>query len=1105
MNDILSELNPSQREAVQTIEGPVLILAGPGSGKTRVITHRIAYLVRQVGVAPHHIVAVTFTNKAAREMRERLARLLGDRTRGLIVGTFHATCARFLRRDIEHLGRDSSFVIYDTDDQEALVRQVLKNLQLSDRQYRPGALLARISRAKSEMVGPAEFASSTQSYWEEVCARVYEHYQTLLRERNALDFDDLLLTTVQLYRECPDVLARTQKRIVHLLVDEFQDTNLVQYELVKLWGGQYRNVFVVGDEDQCIVAGTLIATGEGLKPVESLGPGDEIIAAAGHCSVAHKRIDACPSRWYNGPVVVVTTRHGHRLAATPEHCVFARFSLESRYYHVYLMYSHKLGYRIGRTGKVRTDGAKAYPAFMERLRQERGDAIWLLKACQDLAEAAYWEAFYSARYGLPTVCFHAGGRRLAMTDEQIARLYAHLDTLSAAERLAADLGLSLEYPHHVPQTTIRRGHVRKTVLFTMFGSKRTKTGGGRWHKPNDPWHLHELSICSSDPGFRQQVESVLPTRPHKQRYWAARRIHGDYDTMDGTLAELHRTAPDARIWKRARLTEHTYGFMPIGHLLPGAMVPVLEANGQIVEDEVTSVTTEQYEGLVYDLSVPIYRNYVAGGIVVHNSIYRFRNADIANIQRRFRQDFPERREIILSRNYRSTRTILDAAQAVIARNPDRTAKQLVTERATGPLITVYEAYDDTEEADYVALEIARLRREGCLQWGDVAVMYRTNAQSRALEDAFMRRGIPYKLVGGTRFYQRREVKDILAYLRLAHNPADEGALERIVNVPRRGIGQRTLDQLTRWARRLDVNTYTALQRLKSALEQGDEELPISPRAARPLLDFLGLLEELVAAARQLALPELLDLVLERIAYRDYIRDGTEEGESRWENVQELRTVMIGYAALPPAEGLTAFLEEVALVSDVDELEEQPQAVTLLTLHMAKGLEFPAVFIVGLEEGLLPHIRSLDNPAQLAEERRLCYVGMTRARDYLYLLHAFRRTLYGNSVVNEASRFLADLPASLITGYRKDRHGHRASPPMPTVRQWSEPSAPAGRTATRPASLTYKAGDKVYHSKFGEGIVISSELIGDDEQVSVAFEGAGVRTLLASLALLDKVG
>jgi len=754
--DILADLNPTQREAVEAIEGPLLILAGPGSGKTRVITHRIAYLVREVGVAPYHIVAVTFTNKAAREMRGRLDRLLGyspalpgARAKGLTVGTFHATCARYLRRDIEHLGRDRSFVIYDDDDQESLVKQVLKDLQLSDKQYRPRSLLARISRAKSEMVGPAEFIGSTQSYWEEVCARVYERYQALLRERNALDFDDLLLATVRLYREHPDVLTRTQDRIVHLLVDEFQDTNLVQYELVKLWGGKYRNVFVVGDEDQ--------------------------------------------------------------------------------------------------------------------------------------------------------------------------------------------------------------------------------------------------------------------------------------------------------------------------------------------------------------------------------GIYSWRNADIANIQRRFRHDFPERREIILTRNYRSTRTILDAAQAVIAHNLDRTEKQLFTEKDQGPAITVYEAYDEGEEADYVALEIARLRREDRINWGDAAVMYRTNAQSRALEDALMRRGIPYKLVGGTRFYQRREVKDILAYLRLAHNPADEGSLERIVNVPRRGIGQRTLDELTRWARRLDVNTYTALQRLKSAQEEAAQDVPISARAARPLLDFLHLVEELVDAAQRLTVPELLDTVLERTAYRDYIRDGTEEGESRWENVQELRTVTAEYAALPPGESLTAFLEDVALVSDVDSLEEQPQAVTLLTLHTAKGLEFPAVFIVGMEEGLFPHIRCLDDPAQLAEERRLCYVGMTRAKERLYLLHAFRRTLYGNSVVNDASRFLADVPTSLIAGREPSTEERPFSQPLSTRCARDAAQSPAlARIArhtqlgqpttesTRPASLTYKAGDKVHHTKFGEGTVVSSELTRDDELVTVAFIGAGVKKLLVSYAPLERI-
>jgi len=747
--DILADLNPAQREAVQAIEGPLLILAGPGSGKTRVITHRIAYLIREVGVAPYNVVAVTFTNKAAREMRGRLDRLLGQHTKGLTVGTFHATCARYLRRDIEHLGRDRSFVIYDADDQVSLVKQVLKDLQLDDKQYRPRSLLGRISRAKSEMVGPKEFAARTQSYWEEVCARVYERYQRLLRERNALDFDDLLLTTVQLYREHPDVLARTQNRTVHLQVDEFQDTNLVQYELVKLWGGKYRNVCVVGDEDQ--------------------------------------------------------------------------------------------------------------------------------------------------------------------------------------------------------------------------------------------------------------------------------------------------------------------------------------------------------------------------------GIYSWRNADIANIQRRFRQDFPERHEIILTRNYRSTRTILDAAQAVIARNLDRTDKQLVTEKGAGPAITVYEAYDEREEADYVALEIARLRREGRIDWGGAAVMYRTNAQSRALEDAFMRRGIPYKLVGGTRFYLRREVKDILAYLRLAHNPADEGALARIINVPRRGIGQRTLDELIRWSRRLNVGSYTALRVLKTAQDKDteDEELarlatgdvPLSRRATRPLLDFLRLVEELVDGARRLTVPELLDLVLERTAYSEYIRDGTEEGETRWENVQELRTVTAEYAAVSPGESLVAFLEDVALVSDVDDLEEQPQAVTLLTLHTAKGLEFPAVFIVGLEERLFPHSRSMDDPAQLAEERRLCYVGMTRAKEYLYLLHAFRRTLYGNSVVNEASRFLADVPPALLAGrkvHMEERPLSRpSSPAMAGIARHTRLGQPA-TPPTQPASLTYKAGDRVRHEKFGEGTVVSSELTRDDEQVTVAFVGAGVKKLLVSYAPMEKV-
>ena len=268
------------------------------------------------------------------------------------------------------------------------------------------------------------------------------------------------------------------------------------------WRKKSNNLFGVGDEDQCVVAGTPIMTPDGYRSVESLYVGDRITAAAGHGSVAEDRLDACPSHHYSGKVMSITTASGHRLVATPEHCVFARFPINSRYQHVYLMFSRKLGYRIGRTGTTRTNGAKAYPGFVERLRQERGDAIWLLRACTDVAEAAYWEAFFAAKYSLPTACFYADGRRIALTNEQIARLYASLDTEESAKRLAADLGLSLDHPHHVPQTTIRNGSVRKTISLTMFGSQRVKCGGDRWHKPHDPWHLHELSICSSDPTYR---------------------------------------------------------------------------------------------------------------------------------------------------------------------------------------------------------------------------------------------------------------------------------------------------------------------------------------------------------------------------------------------------------------------------------------------------------------------------------------------------------------------------------------------------------------------------------------------------------------------------
>ncbi|MEA3459542.1 MAG: 3'-5' exonuclease, partial [Chloroflexota bacterium] len=362
--------------------------------------------------------------------------------------------------------------------------------------------------------------------------------------------------------------------------------------------------------------------------------------------------------------------------------------------------------------------------------------------------------------------------------------------------------------------------------------------------------------------------------------------------------------------------------------------------------------------------------------------------------------------------------------------------------------------------------------------GDCAVMYRTNAQSRVLEEAFLRTGLPYKLVGATRFYARREIKDILAYMRLIHNPHDELSLERVINTPPRGIGPKTWTGLREWAEELKVPLFRALQALK---EEG-AEAPFSTRARHVLLSFLEMMEKCIADRQELGVLELLDMVLEETKYADYIRDGTEEGEDRWDNILELRSVAQGYADLPPEAALTTFLEEVALVSDVDNLEEEANAPTLLTLHMAKGLEFPVVFIVGLEEGILPHIRSYDEPEEMEEERRLCYVGITRAKERLCLVHTFRRTLFGDSEVREPSRFLKDIPPHLVEGA-----------------QWRSEGAPEGVL-----SLRFKPGDRVRHPLFGEGIVVESKLLGDDEEVSVAFEEMGIKRLLVSFARLKKI-
>jgi DNA helicase-2/ATP-dependent DNA helicase PcrA len=452
--------------------------------------------------------------------------------------------------------------------------------------------------------------------------------------------------------------------------------------------------------------------------------------------------------------------------------------------------------------------------------------------------------------------------------------------------------------------------------------------------------------------------------------------------------------------------------------------------------------------------------------------------------RYFERDFPKHTTFLLEQNYRSTRPILKAAEAVIVKNPDRHERTLFTEREGGELVSVYEAYNEEEEGEYVSSEIARLVRSGS-RHADIAVMYRTNGQSRPVEEALVRHRIPYRLIGGVRFYQRREIKDLVAYFRLVYNRLDEAALMRVVNVPTRGIGDRTIERARAYANRHGQQLWDALE----ALALGGEVDGITGRSASAVREFVMMIDGLrVGVAR--SLPELLDAVLSTTGYADFLRQGDPDSDERLENVLQLRSVMSQYEEVGgEASDLGQFLQDVALISDVDDLTEGVDAVTLITLHTAKGLEFPIVFLVGMEEGLLPHIRSFDDPKQMEEERRLAYVGITRAKDALYLSRAYRRFSFGNASANPVSRFLTDIPKNVQKPFGQ------------ASRSYIETAVAPPREEFRPAAANWNAGDRVAHPKFGSGMVVSTQANGNDVEIVVAFEGAGVKRLLQSFAPL----
>jgi len=714
--DLLQDLNPVQRDAVTYNEGPLLILAGAGSGKTRVLTYKVAYLIQEIGLNPHNILAITFTNKAAGEMKERIDQLVGSNVADhMWITTFHSTCARILRKEIHRLGYNRNFVIYDDADSTRLINMCLKDLDLDPKRFSATTIANAISAAKEELIDAESLATKAETYLDQNISEVYKLYQQKLYQSNALDFDDLLMLTIDIFNLFPTVLQRYRERFDYILIDEYQDTNHAQYKLVHLLTGDKRKLCVVGDDDQ--------------------------------------------------------------------------------------------------------------------------------------------------------------------------------------------------------------------------------------------------------------------------------------------------------------------------------------------------------------------------------SVYGFRGADIRNILE-FEADYPEANVLRLEQNYRSTQTILDAANYVIKNNMGRKPKTLWTTNAKGEAVTRYQAENEHDEASFIATEIERLKDLEDREYKDFSIFYRTNAQSRVLEEIFMRYGVPYKIVGGVKFYERAEIKDVLAYLRSITNQTDEVGLKRIINVPKRGIGKTSIEHVNRFARKENISFYEALKR-------AEDNNFLSSRAQKEIGRFVELLEELAKTLKEKSVSVFTQEMLDKTGYIKAFEDErTVEALGRIENVREFISVMQEFERAHPSEGMDEFLEQISLITDIDTYDEGEAAVTLMTLHNAKGLEFPVVFMVGMEDGIFPHVRSLNSVDELEEERRLCYVGITRAKERLYLTHAWCRSLWGGTNYNARSRFLKEIPKEFLKSAYEEKEPAETKLPEYSTRK-----------AVRQDAIELAIGDKVMHKKFGKGKVVGMKGSG---QVTVAFPTEGEKTLLLDYAPLEKM-
>jgi DNA helicase-2/ATP-dependent DNA helicase PcrA len=1106
LKELLEGLNEPQREAVTHGEGPLLILAGAGSGKTRVLAHRIAFLIYTDQAQAGEILAITFTNKAAKEMRERVEQLLGHGTRGMWLMTFHAACARILRAEADRLGYTRQFTIYDQADARRLAKRSADAVGVDPKRYTPSAVLNQISAAKSRLCDAGSYRQAVGSQFEEMIADVYDIYERDLHRMNAMDFDDLLFRTVNLLELFADVRERYRDAFRHVLVDEYQDTNHAQYRLLQLLvgGGRspqagaaergdrptyagpvgHRNLAVVGDDAQCLVKGTLVRMADGTeRAIEAIAPGDLVLAAYGsgdfRAAPVARRHESVSSRG-----VAVRTRSGRRVVSTREHIHFAGFvrGRTPQMNMTYVMWKRGVGFRVGTSRTYAAGQAKPVVGVKGRLTQEGGDAAWVVSTHTSDAEARVAELLLSARYGLPTLPFNARPSTNAVdslvgNQALIDRVFAELDTEAAGHRLLDDEGLSVRFPHFsaASHTSGRLGspRQRRRMVLTLCGDRR---GGSP---------MHRISMFGYDDEGKQRLQALgLSVRPARRGSagWRYETCSKDMGSLMSTVERV-RGVLDFQLQLNARLAGNPTGdanslpFMPAASLRPGMVM--VDADGQF--DVIDSVEDVALVEPVYDLDVQGVHNFVAEGLVTHNSIYSFRGADVRNILD-FQDDFPDARVVKLEQNYRSTQTILEAANAVIANNRGGIAKRLWSELGQGDQIQLRALEDEHAEARFVVGEIERLVDEGASR-SEIAVLYRTNAMSRVIEDQLVRREIAYQVIGGTKFYERAEVKDAIAYLSLLANPFDVVSFTRIANSPRRGIGQTSLARVLAHATALDAPVWEAAA--------APAQIPgLGSAAVKALGRFMETMEELRrmaglgGAERPVPVAELLEALLSQSGYIEALEaERTIEAQGRIENLEQLVEVGREFdaEAAPGEDTLDVFLQQIALVADADTRSDEAGLVTLMTLHNAKGLEYPTVFIAGCEDGVFPHSRAIDEGG-LEEERRLFYVGITRAMRQLYLSYARRRAVFGAQTFGLPSRFLDEIPGGLLEEpqQRVFRAGaSSAGLGRSTAAGTLAPSGAGGgwtaQSRSAPAAANqFRLGEDVVHAAFGDGVVTGVE-------------------------------